>query len=211
MDKKLNQAGQDNARASASNQVPSTTLNENAGYDDSPIPYVPLPDDPTRHTGLSWRKAVSSASPQSEDASPTTVKTEAVIVLIGVILGASLGALLAYLVKADLMAWALAGAGIGGVIALMLYLNSLGELSWAFMEGLFMALPEMFNCCVISAILMIGSFATISGLLLTHNWTMVGIVACAIFTLLLLGRLKTGRSPLTRKQYILEKERRYVC
>lgn len=205
VNKNVNQAGQDNAHASASSKVTSAKLSEDAGYDDSPIPYVPLPDDPTRHTGLSWRKAVSSAYPQTEDTdtSPTTMKTESIIVLSGVILGAGLGALLAYLSKGDSMAWAFAGAGIGGVIALMLYLNSLGEVSWEFMEGLFIALPDMFNCCIVSAILMIGSITAISGLLLTHNWTMVGIAAGCLFMLLLLGRLKPGRSPLTRKQHIL--------
>lgn len=157
---------------SLSNQDPLSSVE--SPYEETHVPYLPLPSErnqpPSPAPGVGDAKGADNPSPSlSADTAPTSPGSSGVGVLIGIVLGALLGGVVGHFTGASLVIGASIGAAVGGVLALLPHVVSEVEVPWLLSEGLSAGLGEMLNCCLTSAILVVGSVVTISGLVLWQH------------------------------------------
>jgi hypothetical protein len=203
MNENLNQPEQDSTQdrttfpgisGSLSNQdaVPSADLpNGDSPYEDSPVPYLSLPSKSAQQTsppsGATSQGADTSSSSLPADTAATSPSTSGIGVLIGVILGALLGGMFGHVTAGSVLMWGSIGAVVGGVIALLPYVLSQEVVPGLLMEGLSTGVDELFHCCPISAILVVVSVVTISGLLLWQSLLLAALEAGSILIIMLIG------------------------
>ena len=82
--------------------------------------------------------------------------------------------------------WGSIGAVVGGVIALLPYIVSEGDVPWLLSEGLSVGLDGLFDCCLTSAIFVIASIVMIGGLLFWHSLLLAALAGGSIMTMLLI-------------------------
>ncbi len=203
MNEQVNQPEQDNSQisnallsiaGSLSNQpaVPAAdSPNESSPYEDSPVPYLPLPSKSTPQSspssGAASQGADSSSSSLPAEPAATSSRIGGVGVLIGIALGAALGGVFGHFTGGSMVMWGSIGAVVGGVIALLPYIVSEGDVPWLLSEGLSVGLDGLFDCCLTSAIFVIASIVMIGGLLFWHSLLLAALAGGSIMTMLLIG------------------------
>jgi hypothetical protein len=161
-----------------------------SGYEETHIPYLPLPDIPPQ------QKSVSAGSDHMQEAAPLSSsqptstaepKMHGGAVLLGAIFGALLGGVLSVVTKGSLLQWGGLGAVGGAVLALLVPLLSEGD--WPFLldfGGLEVALSSALDCCSISLLLLLIPVITVGGLLLGHNLLLAAEVGASLLVLILI-------------------------
>ena len=197
MNEDVNQLKQDDTEVS--NAFPNASgplskqdlmLSADSAYEETHVPYLPLPSERTRQTNPTSAASSRGAAPPSSSLPANTVLTTPKIggigVLVGGILGALLGGVVGLSTEASPVMWGGIGAVVGGGIALLLSVLPEMDVSWLLAEGFSEGLGEVFTCCLTSAILVIACIVTISGLLLWQNVLLAALAGGSIVTMLLI-------------------------
>jgi hypothetical protein len=190
----LNQTEQDTTEVRASELLSSQdrSLVADWAYEETHVPYLPLPSasSPQKNTSSGANNMQSAVPPSSSlpaDSTEPKAGGGGGGVLLAVILGALLGGVLSLVTGGSLMLWGSIGVAVGGGMALLSELFSEEAGSWLLLQGLDVGLDEVFNCCQISALLVVGGVVTIGGLLLWQNLFLTTVVGASIIVMMLIG------------------------